>query len=114
MNEMERFNQELEDLLARYREALPDSEPSADFMPRLWGRIEARRSFTFQLRRLTRVFMAGAAAICLLMMGVSVLPHSSVIELKGSYIDVLAEAQPADSLASLGIVHVDAGEPNTK
>jgi hypothetical protein len=114
VNEMERFNEELENLLARYREALPDPEPSADFMPRLWGRIEARRSLTVQLRRLTRVFVAGAAAFCLLMMGVSVLPRSNSIELKGSYIDVLADAQPPDSLASLGIVHVDSGEPNAK
>jgi hypothetical protein len=111
---MDRFNEELESLLARYREALPDPEPSADFMPRLWGKIEARRSFAFRLRRLTQVFVAAAAAMCLLMIGASVLPHSQAIELKGSYIDALAEAQPPDSLAALGIVHADAGEANTK
>ena len=33
----------LDEWFAAYREACPEPEPSAGFMPRLWARIEGRR-----------------------------------------------------------------------
>jgi len=43
-------NEERLDALFRtYREAFPDPDPSRNFMPNLWQRIEARQTFTFSL-----------------------------------------------------------------
>lgn len=100
---MDRFNEELTALLAHYRNSLPDPEASAEFMPRLWSKIEARRSFTFRIKRLTQVFVAGAFAMCLAMSCVLILPTNQRQE-AGTYLDVLADAQPSESLAALGIV----------
>ena len=109
---MDQFNDEVRALLNEYREALPDIEPGPGFMPRLWGRIEARRGFTLRIKRLTQVFLAGAAALCLVMTGVLVLPLSKQ-PVAGSYLDILAEAQPSESLAALGIVR-DPADLNRK
>jgi hypothetical protein len=57
---------ELSRLFADYREALPDPEPSADFMPRLWRRIEARQSSVRDLRRLAQGFVTAAALLSVL------------------------------------------------
>ena len=110
---MDKFNDELTALIAQYREALPDPDPSAEFMPKLWNRIDARRSFTFRIRRLTQIFVAGAAAMCLAMTGLMALPSNHRQEIHSTYIDVLAEAQPPESLAAAGIVR-DTSEPNFK
>ena len=40
---MDRMDSKLDALFAEYRSACPDPEPSADFMPAMWKRIEARR-----------------------------------------------------------------------
>ena len=101
---MDKFNDDLSALMAQYRDSLPDPEPSAAFMPKLWNRIEARRSVTFRVRRLTQVFVAGAFAMCLAMTGVMFLPLNQRQEIQGTYVDALAEAQPPESLAALGLV----------
>jgi len=109
---MDRFNEELTALLAQYRNSIPDPEASAEFMPKLWSRIEARRNFTFRVKRLTQVFVAGAFALCLAMSCVMILPLNQRQEV-GTYLDVLAEAQPSESLAALGIVR-ESPEPNNQ
>jgi hypothetical protein len=111
---MDKFYDELNALMAQYRDLLPDFDPSAEFMPKLWQRIEARRSFTLRMKRLTQVFVATAAALCLLMTGALVLPSSTPgLEPHGTYVDVLAEAHPTESLAAIGIVP-EIGELNKK
>ena len=47
--------------------AVPDPEASVNFMPELWRKIEARQFFLARLKKLTQVFVAAAAAICLLL-----------------------------------------------
>ena len=39
-------------LLAKYRTACPEPDPSPEFMPKLWARIEGPRSFSFVFQRL--------------------------------------------------------------
>ena len=41
--DQDRVNDKLNPLWAQYREACPDPEPTAGFMPQMWQRIEARR-----------------------------------------------------------------------
>jgi hypothetical protein len=101
---------ELDHLFAQYKQAIPDPDPSVNFMPELWRKIESRQSFTLRVRKLTRVFVGAAAAVCLLFAMIEVIPGTLHPDLHGSYIDVLAAARPVDSLTSLGI----APESNTK
>jgi hypothetical protein len=105
-------NMELDHLFEQYRAALPDPEASVNFMPELWRRIEVRQTFVARLKKLTQVFVATAAAICLLFGMLSRVPVSSDKPVvRGNYVDVLADANPAENLAALGI-RVDYTEPN--
>jgi hypothetical protein len=107
-------NTELDHLFERYRTALPDPEASVNFMPDLWRKIEARQFFLVRFKKLTQVFIAAAAAICLLLGIILQAPVSTDTQgVRGNYVDVLAEANPAENLAAVGI-QVDYTEPNEK
>src|SRR5450759_296432 len=109
---MDQLDRDFEGLLAQYRHATSAPEPSANFMPRLWQKIEAKRTFAFRFRRLTQVFVGAAAVLCLLIASVSMmLPNNQGLQLRGTYLDALADAHPDESLAALGIDR-DAGEAN--
>jgi hypothetical protein len=106
-------NQELDHLFEQYRAAVPDPEGSVNFMPELWRKIEARQFFLVRLKKLTQVFVAAAAAICLLL-GIILQAPASKADLQGvtgNYVDVLADANPTENLAAVGI-RVDYTEPN--
>jgi len=105
-------NGELDHLFERYRTALPDPEASANFMPELWRKIETRQFFLVRVKKLTQLFVVASAAICLLLGVVLRAPVSSETPVvRGNYVDVLADANPAENLAALGI-RVDYTEPN--
>jgi hypothetical protein len=109
---MDQGNQELDQMFQRYRTALPDPEASVNFMPELWRKIEARQFFLVRVKKLTQVFVAAAAAICLLLGIILQAPVSTETqEVRGNYVDVLSDANPAENLAALGI-RVDYTEPN--
>jgi hypothetical protein len=83
-----------------------------NFMPDLWRKIEARQFFLGRLKKLTQVFIAAAAAICLLMGIILQVPVSTDTQaVRGNYVDVLADANPSENLAAVGI-RVDFTEPN--
>ena len=109
---MDRWNNELNGLFAEYKQAIPDPDPGANFMPELWRKIEARQSFALRVRKLTQVFVGAAAAVCLVFAMIEVIPGSSRAEVHGSYIDVLAAAHPVDNITALGIAYHDSSEPN--
>jgi hypothetical protein len=107
-------NSELDHLFARYRTAVPDPEATINFMPELWRKIEARQFFIGRLKKLTQVFVAAAAAICLFLGIALQVPISSGPQVvRGNYVDVLAEANPTENLAAVGI-RIDYAEPNGK
>jgi hypothetical protein len=111
---MDQGNQELDHLFESYRAALPDPEASAGFMPELWRKIEARQFFLVRVKKLTQVFVAAAAAICLFLGIILQAPVSTDTQaVRGNYVDVLADANPTENLAALGI-RVDYTEPNGK
>jgi hypothetical protein len=111
---MDQFNNELQTLFASYRAAVPDPDATANFMPELWRRIQARQTLMLRVRKLTQVFVGAAAAACLLFATIQVVPGRSRPEVHASYVDALAAAHPADSLAALGIVPKDSTDPRTK
>ena len=104
-NELRR--DELAGLFTQYKAAVPDPDASANFMPELWHKIEARQGVLLRMKRLTQVFVAMAAAFSLLFAILLVAPHANRNELRGNYVDVLAEAQPAENLAAMGIIPHD-------
>ena len=104
---MNRLESDFDGLMAQYREAVNEPEPGSDFMPRLWRKIDAKRTFAFRFRKLTQVFVGAAAVLCLLIAGASTLISPQGTPLHGTYLDVLAEAHPAETLAAQGIVHSD-------
>lgn len=79
----------LRGLFESYRDACPEVEPDALFMPRLWQRIDARQSFGSIFTRLTRMLAAASAAVCLLLLVLNLVsaPNASVSD--ESYTDAL-------------------------
>jgi hypothetical protein len=111
---MDQFNSELKALFASYRAAVPDPDASANFMPELWRRIQARQTLMLRVRKLTQVFVGAAAAACLLFAMIQVVPGGSRQEVHASYVDALAAAHPTDNLAALGIAPRETADPKTK
>ena len=89
---MDRMNDKLDALWAEYREACPDPEPSANFMPQMWRRIEERRTASGSVfRRLAQVCVVATAALAVVL-GVVVIPHVQGLTAPfTTYADVLAE-----------------------
>lgn len=88
---MTEFPDDLKLAFRDYRESHPDPEPSVNFTPMLWEKIEARRSSLLVIRRFTQavVSMAMAAALFL---GVYVIPQmQDSRELTKSYAEVVAD-----------------------
>lgn len=84
--------------LRAYREACPDVEGSANFMPGLWQKIEARQT-PFKMMRLTRFFVAAAASLCMLMTALLVSPVVQTPAILTSYVEALDSEHSTDTLA---------------
>lgn len=78
----------LEELFAAYRDALPDREPSAGFMPELWRRVDQRRRPSLLFGRFARGFVTAALGLCLAMAAVTWTPSKNVVY-TSTYVDVL-------------------------
>src|SRR5438270_8667088 len=61
-------DRELDDLFLRYRTSCPEVEGGAGFMPKLWEKIESRRSFWFAFQGLARTAMTASTVVCLLLL----------------------------------------------
>jgi hypothetical protein len=94
---MDRMEKKLDALWSGYRDACGDPEPSAEFMPTLWRRIDAQRSVTTSIfRRLVQVCVVAAVALTLLM-AVVIIPRIQRMPVySANYVDVLAEEQAND------------------
>ena len=104
---MDRSANELDNLFASYKAIVPDPEPSANFMPELWRKIEARQTLVVRIKKLTQVFVAAAAAICVAMALLAVPGAVDNPTISGNYVDELAKIQPAENLAPLGLRAAD-------
>lgn len=91
---MEQMESKLTALWAKYREACPDPEPSPEFMPELWRRIEARRQVAMSVlvRRWVEVCVISALALSVLVTTL-LIPRSQRLPVyQFTYLDVLAAA----------------------
>ena len=86
---MNEFSGELQRLFQDYGEFHSEVDPSPDFMPRLWARIEARRSPFFAMQRMARLLVGGAMAAALIM-GAVLIPLMENGRPAGFYADVVA------------------------
>ena len=96
MNSMRGNDDErLDALLRAYRDACPTPEPSANFMPNLWQRIESRQSFTFSFQRMANAFVTAAVALSIALGVYMSIPRSNP-SYSQSYIEALADANTLD------------------
>jgi hypothetical protein len=99
----------LDALFRAYRKACPAPEPSPEFMPKLWSRIEARQSFTFSFRRMANAFLTAAVAASLALGVYTAIPHRAAPNPSSyaSYVEALADANSIDTPDIVAPVRLD-------
>jgi anti-sigma-K factor RskA len=93
---MDRMDDKLDSLWAEYRQACPDPEPSANFIPQVWQRIEARRQATSSLRHWAEAWVMAALTLTLLIGAFLIPRYQRQPVYQSTYADVLAEADTLD------------------
>ena len=101
-------NRRLQNLLEAYREACDVPEPGQNFMPEVWRKIEARQSVSLFFNRLARGFVATAFALSLILGAFVILPsQQNSAFYSGSYVEALADEQPAGGDVFIEPVHLE-------
>lgn len=90
-------DEKLDALFRAYRDACPDPEASANFMPTLWARIDSRQTFLFSFRRMANAFVTAAVALSIALGVYMSIPRSTPRSATETYVEVLAEANPLDN-----------------
>ncbi len=102
---MDRDDRQLDELFAAYKGACPAPDLSAEFMPGLWDRIDASRSFTVALRRWAGAFVAAAAVVCIAMVFYFAAYQPVVSPVyTTTYVDTLGNGEPFETLAYAEVV----------
>jgi hypothetical protein len=86
----------LEEFFETYRASCPDIEPSPNFMPSLWQKIEARHNFWFIFQGLARSVSAACAALCLVLLALNLLSSPQPLPAAPSYTEALMEDHSAE------------------
>ena len=85
----------LDSLWSEYRSAFPDPEPSVNFMPNLWQKIEARRVDPISVfRQFAKICLMGTAALVLIF-AISI-SRLKVEPIASNYIDALDAEHASD------------------
>jgi hypothetical protein len=90
-----RDEERLDGIFEAYRRACPTPDVSANFMPNLWSRIEARQRTTFSFRRMAQAFVTTAVALSIALGVYMAMPRPNASAY--SYVEALAEANSSDS-----------------
>src|SRR5579863_272222 len=105
MERMERMdgggvNDNLDALFAQYREACPDREASANFMPQLWEQIEARRGAVSSswFRLWAEVWLVATVTLAIVIGGILIPRFENPPAYQASYVDVLTAADSANDV----------------
>jgi len=106
MDRMHDQGEKLDALFAEYRMACPDPEPSVDFMPSMWKRIEARRVATVSVfRHWAQVCVMATVALTLLIGAVLIPRLQENSGSSPSYLEALSAEHSGD------YIHMLAGGP---
>jgi len=89
-------DEKLDALFGAYRDACPDPEASANFMPTLWARIDSRQTFLFSFRRMANAFVTAAVALSIALGVYMSIPRSTPGSAE-TYVEALADANPLDN-----------------
>jgi hypothetical protein len=100
-------DQQLDALFRAYREACPEPEVSANFMPTLWARIDSRQTFLFSFRRMANGFVTAAVALSIALGVYMSIPRDNTGTYTGTYLEALAEANPIDTPDIVSPVRLD-------
>ena len=93
---------QLNAMFAEYRMACPDPEPSADFMPGMWKRIEARRNQTVSVFRHWAQACVVATVALTLLIGVVLIPKfQENATSSSSYLEALSAEHSSDYIQLL-------------
>ena len=99
----------LDQLFRAYRQAVPDPEPSVNFMPAMWARIEQREKSDNWIGQFAKALATAALVAYLITAMVSPSPASkknayyNVAYRNGNYVDALV----ADHFSTLEPLHLD-------
>ena len=103
-------NERLDQLFLEYRESCDVPELSANFMPALWQKIEARQSSSWVFRRVSGWFVAASAAasamLAIALMSTPSTPGVGSIY-ASTYVDALAADHATEYTLYTEPVHVD-------
>jgi len=103
-------NERLDQLFLQYREACDVPEVSANFMPALWQKIEARQSSSWVFRRVSGWFVAASAAasamLALALLSTPSMPSPGNFY-ASTYVDALAADYASEYTLYTEPVHVD-------
>ncbi|HKE22489.1 MAG TPA: hypothetical protein VKB88_08870 [Bryobacteraceae bacterium] len=103
-------DERLDALFRAYRTACPDRDPSTNFMPELWQRIEARQTFTFSFRRMANAFVTAGLALTVMLGVYMALPQKSSYY-PVSYLQALADTNSPETPDIVGPVGLDFTDP---
>jgi len=95
--------QRLDALFRAYRDACPIPEASANFMPNLWQRIEARQTYTFSFRRMANALVTAAVALTIALGVYMSIPNANPYFAQ-TFVEVVAEANAQDIVAPVHLV----------
>lgn len=88
--------QRLDALFRAYRDACPTPEASANFMPNLWQKIEARQTYAFSFKRMANALVTAAVALSIGLGVYMSIPRSNPYYSQ-TFVEVLAEANSQDT-----------------
>jgi hypothetical protein len=98
-------------LLETYRNACPEIEPSAQFMPAVWQGIEARRSFWFVFQREARAVMTASAALFVVLLVLNLFSGSQSHLAASTYADALLADHTAEKTYYTEAIRSTPGAP---
>ena len=105
-------DERLDALFRAYRAACPDRDPSTNFMPELWQRIEARQTFTFSFRRMANAFVTAGLALTVALGVYMAMPSKQASNSYTiSYLQALADNTSLDTPDIVGPVRLDVSDP---
>jgi hypothetical protein len=102
---------QLDRIFTNYKEACGSPEPSANFMPMLWTKIEARQSKGLLFERIARTFVASTMAACGMLGVLLMLPTQQPSAFfSSSYVEAIATANAHETAPYLEPVRFDFGQ----
>lgn len=86
----------LDELFVAYRAACADPEPSVNFMPDMWAKIEARQSSRTVFGRWAKGLVTAALGASVVMLAMASFYNQSVVGFEGSYVQALTVDHVSD------------------